>query len=85
MRRMLIIASLAGSLIVFALSVNLFDTLFMFIFFGVVPFKSEPIPADEMLLVYIVAGAFVLAYALRGSKNSLLHFRDSKPSRANVS
>ena len=65
MRRSLITTSLVGSLTIFVLTIDLFDAIFMFVFFGIVPFNTEPIPAIQMLLVYVAAGAFVLAYALR--------------------
>ncbi|GEM_PF-1560627 len=65
MRRSLIATSLAGSFIIFSLTIDLFDAIFMFVFFGVIPFTTEPIPAMQMLLVYMAAGLFVLSYALR--------------------
>lgn len=85
MRRLLIKASLAGSLIVFALSIDLFDAIFMFVFFGVVPLKAEPIPAVQMLLVYMAAGLFVLAYGFRANIKPLLSSLRRKQTQANVS
>lgn len=84
MRRLLIIASLAGSITIFALSIDLFDSLFMFVLFGVVPFKAQPIPATEMMLIYSLAGLAVLTYAFRGSLQSLLRSLHRK-STANAS
>lgn len=84
MRRMLIISSLTGSLIIFALTIDFFDAVFMFVFFGVVPFKAQPIPAIEMLLIYSLAGIAVLTYALRGSVQNLLRSLHKKPT-ANAS
>jgi hypothetical protein len=85
MRRLLIAGSLAGSFVVFALSIDLFDALFMFVFFGVTPLRAEPIPALEMLMVYSVAGFVVITYALRGSIMSLLRIVQRKLSTAHVS
>lgn len=85
MRNSLIKVSLAGSLIVFALTIDLFDAIFMFVFFGIVPLKAEPIPAVQMLLVYTAAGLFVLTYAFRANIKPLLHSLRRKETRANVS
>jgi hypothetical protein len=85
MRRLVIIASLVGSLTVFALSIDLFDALFMFIFFGVIPGRVEPLPAFEMLMVYSIAGLIVVTFALRGWIAQLVHSLQRKTTQANVS
>lgn len=72
MRRFIIIASLAGSFLIFALTIDLFDAIFMFVFFGVLPFKATPIPATEMLAIYSLAGVAVVAYALRNRLSALV-------------
>ncbi len=66
MRQGVIIASLIGSFLVFALTIDLFDTLFMFVLFGIIPGRVEPLSANQMLLIYAVASLGTIAYALRG-------------------
>lgn len=85
MRRTLIITSLLGSLVIFALTIDLFDAIFMFVFFGVTPFRAEPIPAVQMLLVYSLTASVIIVYALRGRIESLRHSLARKATHANVS
>lgn len=66
MRQGVIIANLTGSFIVFALTIDLFDTLFMFVLFGIVPGRTEPLSANQMLFIYSAASIVTVAYALRG-------------------
>jgi hypothetical protein len=66
MRQLTIVLSLIGSFVVYALVVNLFDALFMFLLFGVLPGRSEQLSANQMLTIYGGATALIVAYALRG-------------------
>lgn len=65
MRQLIIAFSLIGSFVVYAAVVDLFDTLVMFLLFGILPGRSEPISANHMLSIYTFASIAVLVYAFR--------------------
>lgn len=67
MRQTVIVISLLGSLMLFAMTINLFDTLVMFLLFGILPGQDTPVSANQMLTIYSGATVVVVAYALRGS------------------
>ena len=52
MRRSLIIASLTGSFGIFTLTSGLFEHLFMFVLFGILPGSSESLSASTMLVLW---------------------------------
>ena len=52
MRRSLIIASLVGSFGIFALTTGLFEQLFMFVLFGILPGSHEALSASTMLALW---------------------------------
>ncbi|MES2876334.1 MAG: hypothetical protein V4678_02565 [Patescibacteria group bacterium] len=64
MRQLFIVFSLIGSFIVFSLTINLFDTMFMFLLFGILPGRAEPLSANHMLTIYSVATTGVIGYAV---------------------
>jgi hypothetical protein len=66
MRQATIVLSLAGSFMLYALTVNLFDTIFMFVLFGILPSRTEPLSADQMLAINGTATMIVLAFMSRG-------------------
>ena len=78
MRQTLIIASLVGSTVIFALVIDLFDTLFMFLLFGILPGQGQRLSANEMLTIYGGAAAAVLIYGLRARLSALVGFVRSK-------
>ena len=65
MRQLIIALNLLGSFILLALTIDLFDTLFMFALFGILPGQAEPLSANQMLTIYAAASIFVFIYALR--------------------
>lgn len=67
MRQTAIATSLLGSFVLFALTINLFDTLVMFLLFGILPGQDTPVSANQMLAIYAGATVIVVTYALRGS------------------
>lgn len=52
MRRSLIIASLAGSFGILTLTSGVFEHLFMFVLFGMLPGSNEPLSASAMLALW---------------------------------
>ncbi len=67
MRQLLTFLNLTGSFIVLALTIDLFDTMFMFLLFGILPNRSESLSANQMLIIYGTASAIVAGFALRSS------------------
>ncbi|MBC7512631.1 hypothetical protein H7142_03165 [Candidatus Saccharibacteria bacterium] len=81
MRQAIIIISLIGSFTVFATTVSLLESSVMFLLFGVVPGRTEAIPASVMLTVYSVAGVLVLSYiVLRNLTRLTAYLRATLPS-----
>ncbi len=72
MRQLLTFLNLFGSFIVLALTIDLFDTMFMFLLFGVLPNRSEPLSANQMLMIYGAASVIVAGFAVRSSAVLLL-------------
>ena len=52
MRNIITYLSLSGSALIFCLVTDLFDTMLMFLLFGVVPGRAEPVSAELMLVSY---------------------------------
>ncbi len=72
MRQLLTYLNIFGSFIVLALTIDLFDTMFMFLLFGVLPNRSEPLSANQMLMIYGAASVIVAGFAVRSSVVLLL-------------
>ena len=71
MRQVIIGLSLLVSFVIFALTVQLFDVLVMFLLFGILPGQARPLSANQMLAIYGGATVLVAGYALRGHIASL--------------
>ncbi len=71
MRQAITIFSLFGSFVIFALTVNLFETVVMLLLFGVLPDRSEPISANVMLSVYVASGTLVFGYIVQRNLSRL--------------
>lgn len=82
MRQAIVAVSLLGSLTIFALSVHLFDTLVMFLLFGILPGQERQLSANQMLTIYFAATAIVTLYGLRGATVSLTRMLRAKSQRA---
>lgn len=67
MRQVIIVLSLTGSFMVLATVINLFDTLIMFLLFGILPDRTTPLSANQMLMIYGSATLVVAVYASRGA------------------
>jgi hypothetical protein len=65
MRQLIIASSTFGSLVVFALVVDLFDAAFMFLLFGVLPGHDKQLSANQMLSIYSGATVLIVGYSLR--------------------
>ena len=74
MRQAITVISLLGSFMVFALTIDLFDSLFMFVLFGVVPGRAEPIAANQMLSIYAASTIVVLLFSVRQQIIAVLRF-----------
>lgn len=60
MRRTVIQGCLIGWLVIFGISINLFETVILFLLFGIVPWETAPLSAQFMLTFYtLVAGVVV--------------------------
>ena len=67
MRQIVIGLCLLGSLLIFALTVDLFDTIVLFLLFGILPGRTAPLSPDHMLSIYAVVSVFVIGFSLRDS------------------
>jgi hypothetical protein len=85
MRQVVVWMSLAGSAFILALTINLFDGLFMFLLFGILPGRVEPLSADQMLAIYGMATASVCVYALRSTLQSLVRLAPQRQTRRSAS
>lgn len=65
MRQMIIGLSLLGSLLIFALTVDLFDMIVLFLLFGILPGRTAPLSPDHMLTIYAVVSVFVIGLSLK--------------------
>ena len=79
MRRQIIIANLTGSFAVFSLASGLFDHVLMFILFGLLPGRSEPLPASTMLVLWTFLFSGICASWLSPCVNRL--YDSLKPDR----
>ncbi|MDQ5932017.1 MAG: hypothetical protein QG649_102 [Patescibacteria group bacterium] len=64
MNKVVTILSIFGSFIIYALTVDLFEQLFMFVLFGFIPGRAEPLTANQMLFIYGFATIVVTTYSL---------------------
>jgi hypothetical protein len=64
MRKLIISTCLAGSFFIFAAVINLYDALFMFLLFGILPGRDEQLSANQMLVLYGAAGILLTARLL---------------------
>lgn len=71
MRRAITMINLIGSFIVFGLTIGLFDTLVMFLLFGLIPGRDVALSATQMLTFYGVLVACIAAVSMRGSVNAI--------------
>jgi hypothetical protein len=85
MRQAVICMSLIGSFIVFALTIDLLNSIFMFLLFGILPGREEPLSANHMLAIYALATVFVFAYATRTTVQSLLRPAPKRQTRGSAS
>lgn len=72
MRRVIIGSCLIGQLIIFCLTANLFESLTMFLLFGVVPWQQTALSPQIMLGFYYVAASAVITLGFRRHFNQLL-------------
>lgn len=72
MRQILICLNLTGCFVVYALSIDLFENAVLFLLFGILPGREQPVPATEMLAVYAGAALLVLGYAMKTTLKSLV-------------
>ena len=85
MRQAIIWLNLTGSFIVFALTIQLFDVVVMFLLFGIIPGRIEPLSADQMLAIYGAAAAVVCLYSLRSTLQYVVRWSPQRQSRGNAS
>lgn len=77
-------ACLLGSLVIFCLAVNIFETLVMFLLFGVVPGQTTPLAAQDMLAFYFSICGIILVVSLQ-KRLGVLHQRSSQLPSTNIS
>ena len=65
MRRIVIYGCLVGQLVIFCLATNLFESVTMFLLFGIVPWSNGSLSAQSMLTFYYAAGTVAVAITLR--------------------
>lgn len=71
MKRTITYINLFGSLLIFCFATNIFDSIFMFLFFGIVPGRVDPISAQEMLAFYFSVSMILVTVILRKRLNNL--------------
>jgi ABC-type glycerol-3-phosphate transport system permease component len=64
MRRFIITSSLIGSLIIFLLTLNVPDSLVMFILFGMIPGTSTVVSAGQMQSLWLVSAFLVVGISI---------------------
>lgn len=63
MRRAIIYSCLIGQLIIFCLSSNVFESITLFLLFGVLPWQAAPLSPQAMMLFYsAIISAILTAY-----------------------
>lgn len=85
MRQAIIWLNVIGMFIMFALTIDLFDALVMFLLFGILPGREEPLSANQMLSIYAAATLFVCGYAMRSTVQSLLRLSPRRQTRGEAS
>ena len=84
MRQLIIASSLIGSFLIFSMVVNLLVTLVMFLLFGILPGRPEPVSANNMLAIYTAATIVVAGYAFRSNISSLSSSLRTRSQRSNA-
>ena len=74
MRQAIIIISLIGSFTVFATTVHLLENSIMFLLFGIMPGRSDAVPASIMLTGYSVAAILVSSFIVLRNLTRLTAF-----------
>ena len=85
MRQVVVWSSLIGSAFVLALTVELFDNMVMFLLFGILPGRVEPLSADQMLLIYGVATASVFLYSFKSALQGVIRTSPQRQTRRSAS
>ena len=65
MRRAIIYSCLVGQLVILCLVTNAFESLTMFVLFGVVPWQSTPLSPHAMLSFYYLAAGTIITFCFR--------------------
>ncbi len=65
MRRAVIYSCLIGWLVIFCLTINLFESVTMFLLFGVVPWSQAALSAQSMLVFYYTIALAIVVISLR--------------------
>ncbi len=65
MRRAVIYSCLIGWLVIFCLTINLFESVTMFLLFGVVPWSQAALSAQSMLVFYYTTALAIVVITLR--------------------
>lgn len=85
MRQVIVSLSLIGSFMVLALTIDLFDSLVMFLLFGILPGRVDPLSANQMLGIYATASVLVGGYALRPAVGNLFRPAPNRQTRGSAS
>ena len=80
MRRAVIYSCLIGWLVIFFLSINFFESLTMFLLFGVLPWSQASLSAQSMLAFYYSASSLAFVITFRKQFKNL--FVNSRTIRA---
>lgn len=65
MRQAVIYVSLCGSLILYMLTINLFESMLLFVLFGLMPGSEQQLSAAQMLTIHGVIGSALASYVAR--------------------
>lgn len=74
MRRAIIYSCLIGQLVIFCLASKLFESITLFVLFGVVPWQSTPLSPQVMLSIYSLIIATLIVVSFR---KQITHFSAS--------
>ena len=72
MRRAIIYTCLIGWLVIFCLTINFFESLAMFLLFGIVPWSHASLSARDMLAFYYLTTSLVVFIVIRKQFKNLL-------------
>ena len=76
MRRAVIYTCLIGWLVIFCLTIDFFESLTMFLLFGIVPWSHISLSAQNMLTFYYLIASVIIFIVIRKQLKSL--FTDSR-------